>query len=298
MQAFAAFPDIEAWRAERLREGARFAGDDRAVVELLASPTQVLDGHCVVCDASARFHRTRSDAATGSLRESLRCARCGANARQRAAAAVLLDALPTERGASAARVYLTEQSGRFYRALRRRLPSLVGSEYASSRLRRLRLQGWLLRHGLFERLRFADVTSLPGDGKSGGRSGGTFWDGAFDAVVSLDVLEHVPDFRAALREFARVLRPGGRLVLTVPFHADAASTETVARIAGDGRVEHLQPPEYHGDPLGGGVLCFHHFGWDLLDALREAGFADATALRAHDPAQGLPEPLWVLRATR
>ena len=196
--------------------------------------------------------------------------------------------------ASAARVYLTEQSGPFYRALRRRLPSLVGSEYASSRLRRWRLQGWLLRHGLFERLRFADVTSLPGDG----RSDGTFADAAFDAVVSLDVLEHVPDFRAGLREFARVLRPGGRLVLTVPFYADAASTGTVARMAGDGRIEHLQPPEYHGDPLGGGVLCFHHFGWDLLEALREAGFTDAEALRVHDPAEGLPEPVWVLRATR
>lgn len=290
MPAFAAFPGIEAWRAERLR----FAGDNRAVAGLLASPAQPLDGHCVVCNASARFHLSRAGAATGSLRESLRCDRCGANARQRAAAAVLLDALPMADPASAARVYLTEQSGPFYRALRRRLPSLVGSEYASSRLRRWRLQGWLLRHGLFERLRFADVTSLPGDG----RSDGTFADAAFDAVVSLDVLEHVPDFRAGLREFARVLRPGGRLVLTVPFYADAASTGTVARMAGDGRIEHLQPPEYHGDPLGGGVLCFHHFGWDLLEALREAGFTDAEALRVHDPAEGLPEPVWVLRATR
>ena len=69
-------------------------------------------------------------------------------------------------------------------------------------------------------------------------------------------------------------------------------------MAGDGRIEHLQPPEYHGDPLGGGVLCFHHFGWDLLEALREAGFTDAEALRVHDPAEGLPEPVWVLRATR
>ena len=294
MPAFAAFPDIEAWRAERLREAARLAGDDKAVAELLASPGQRLEGHCVVCDASARFDLSRADAATGTLRESLRCARCGANARQRAAASVLLDALPAGNPQSAARVYLTEQSGPFYRALRRRLPSLVGSEYASTRLRRWRLQGWLLRHGLFERLRFADVTALPVDGKPGD----TFADGAFDAVTSLDVLEHVPDFRAALRGFARVLRPEGTLVLTVPFYADAAWSETVARMSGDGRIEHLQPPEYHGDPLGGGVLCFHHFGWDLLDALREAGFADAVALRVRDPAHGLPEPLWVLRATR
>lgn len=38
----------------------------------------------------------------------------------------------------------------------------------------------------------------------------------FDAVVLLDVLEHVPDERAVTMEIARVLRPGGTLILSVP----------------------------------------------------------------------------------
>jgi hypothetical protein len=44
-------------------------------------------------------------------------------------------------------------------------------------------------------------------------------------------------------------------------------------------VEHLEPPEYHGDPVNpeAGVLCFQHFGWRLLDDLREAGFRTAGA---------------------
>ena len=40
--------------------------------------------------------------------------------------------------------------------------------------------------------------------------------GSMDAVVSFEVLEHVPDEMAALNEIHRVLRPGGRLALTVP----------------------------------------------------------------------------------
>lgn len=282
MPASSVYPGFDAWCAARSQDAPRLAAEAGAFDALLDGLPAQVDGHCVVCNAATHFlcpERARPRPA--SLRESLRCTRCGANARQRAAAAVLLDgASPKER------VYLTEQAGPFYRALRRRLPALVGSEFATTAVRRWRLQAWLWRHALFERLRFADVTALP------------FADGAFDAAMSLDVLEHVPDFRAALHEFARVLRPGGRLVLTVPFYADRASSEAVARMAGDGRIEHLQPPEYHGDPLGGGVLCFHHFGWDLLEAMRDAGFAQAEALRVDEPAQGLPEPVWVLRATR
>ena len=278
MPAFEAYRDVESWRAAEAHGALPLANDGEAKNAL---PSQ-LEGHCAVCDTATRFaYPEQTEAGPASLRESLRCARCGANARQRAATSVLLEAASTMRS-----TYLTEQASAFYRALRRRLPALVGSEFATAPARRWRLQAWLWRHGLFERLRFADVTALP------------FADAAFDAAMSLDVLEHVPDFRGALREFARILRPGGRLVLTVPFHVDAASTETLARRWADGRIEHLQPPEYHGDPLGGGVLCFHHFGWDLLQAMREAGFADAEALRVRDPAQGLPESVWVLRATR
>ena len=41
-------------------------------------------------------------------------------------------------------------------------------------------------------------------------------DAFFDAVVSLEGVEHLTRPAACLTEFARVLRPGGRLVLTTP----------------------------------------------------------------------------------
>jgi len=42
-------------------------------------------------------------------------------------------------------------------------------------------------------------------------------DGAFDAVMCTEVLEHVPDPVAALRELSRLIRPAGHLIVTAPF---------------------------------------------------------------------------------
>jgi SAM-dependent methyltransferase len=50
-----------------------------------------------------------------------------------------------------------------------------------------------------------DITSIPEP------------DGAFDAVMCTEVLEHVPDALSALRELARLVRPGGHMILTAPF---------------------------------------------------------------------------------
>lgn len=41
-------------------------------------------------------------------------------------------------------------------------------------------------------------------------------DASFDTIVSCETIEHVPDPRRAARELARVLAPGGRLLLTTP----------------------------------------------------------------------------------
>jgi SAM-dependent methyltransferase len=250
---------------------------------LAALPTRSIEGFCSLCDAQRSFGCTDDcNPATLSLRESLSCDTCHNNARQRAAAQVLLDCIDPRNDA----IYVTEQASYFYLQLSARCRSVRGSEFTSGWGQRFWLWLWLLRHGHKGWLRRETVTRL------------TFGDRSLDAVVTLDVLEHVPDAKRALAEFARVLRPGGHLVLTVPFYCAQHASEEVARVGADGTVEYMGTPEFHGDPLGGGVLCFHHFGWDLLESMRNAGFSEAVALRVRDPASGLPEANWILRATR
>lgn len=72
----------------------------------------------------------------------------------------------------------------------------VGTETSSIAIDRLRADGLDVRHG--------EAWC------------GQFADGTFDAVVLLEVIEHVGDFHRVLEEARRVLRPQGRLVLSTP----------------------------------------------------------------------------------
>jgi len=44
-------------------------------------------------------------------------------------------------------------------------------------------------------------------------------DASFDAILCVEVLEHLPDPIKALRELTRLLKPGGTLIVTAPFCA-------------------------------------------------------------------------------
>jgi SAM-dependent methyltransferase len=94
----------------------------------------------------------------------------------------------------------------------------------------------------------ADVTRLP------------HRDATFDVVYCSHVLEHVVDDAGALREFRRVLVPGGRAVLMVPItrertDEDPTVTDPRARLARFGQADHVR-----------------RYGADFGDRVRDAGF--------------------------
>lgn len=67
-------------------------------------------------------------------------------------------------------------------------------------------------------------------------------DNTFDLIVSMDVIEHVPDPKPWVREALRVLRPSGVLFLTTPNYAsyglrflEATALELIARRQGFSR---------------------------------------------------------------
>jgi SAM-dependent methyltransferase len=150
-------------------------------------------------------------------------------------------------------IYAPEAVTAFARQIARVFPKFVGSEYAADKSVRDQVKN----------VRIEDLMDL------------TFADASFDLVCSNDVLEHVPSIDMALREMMRVLRPGGVLISTHPFAAASETPVKRAEIVG-GRVNHILPPEYHGNPVDpAGSLVFEVPGWDIVRRCREAGASDA-----------------------
>lgn len=95
----------------------------------------------------------------------------------------------------------------------------------------------------------------------------SFPDHRYAALACNHVLEHIPDDRRALRECARVLKPGGVAVFTIPGDYDQQATRV------------FDQPDANGH--------LRHYGLDVLDKMR-AVFAQADAI---DMSTGT-DPRW------
>lgn len=232
--------------------------DDGLELATAAVAQRALAGYCLACATGVVFEFPRSAmklARAGiepDWREGAICPRCRLSARQRLAWHAFLAAA---HGSEAA-VYATEAITPFQAHLRQHVRRLVSSEYLATAERG-------------EQVRIGDTMVENQD-----LTGLTYDDRAFDAIFCLDVLEHVPDYHRALAELHRVLAPGGQLILSAPFSVDRDETVVRARVEANGAITHLLAPEYHGDPVRGRALCFYHFGWDVLDLMRDIGFTE------------------------
>ena len=104
-----------------------------------------------------------------------------------------------------------------------------------------------------------------------------FDDDSFDRVIASEVLEHITDDGSAFTELARVLRPGGRLAVTIP----SWLAETVCWKLSS---------EYHAPAVPGGHVRIYRLR-DVRRQLTAAGLQPGSWHRAH----ALHSPYWWLR---
>ncbi len=110
-----------------------------------------------------------------------------------------------------------------------------------------------------------DATKLPFD------------DGAFDVVITSEVLEHIQDDVAAIAEMVRVLKPGGMFAATVPAWLPE-------------KINWMLSEEYHAPISVGGHLRIYS-ATELKAKLVAAGLEPRGTHRAH----ALHSPYWWLK---
>lgn len=223
------------------------------------APVYERAGYCPICEAEARFAARQH-----WYRDHLFCSGCGSIPRERALALVLERNFPQWRDLD---IHESSSAERGISAkLQRECRGYVGTQFFPGAARGETVQGY----------RNEDLEAT------------TFGDARFDLTVTLDVMEHVNQPDAVLREVARTLRPGGAYVFTVPTYKGKVETERRAHYRADGTVEHIAGPEYHGNPVSdAGSLVTFHYGYDFAQLIHAWSGMEVEVSRFHDHRHGV-----------
>lgn len=202
-----------------------------------------INGFCPVCQNTATF-----SAENDWFRDFLLCNGCKSLPRERAVVKTILDwypsytnlviheSSPAQRGAS--------------EFLRMRCPQYSSSQYLPS-------------------CEFGTIDPVTGF-RSEDLEGLSFADNTFDLFVTQDVMEHIFNPLKAFQEIARVLKPGGAHVFSVPLVNKFLPTQRWASMNADKSIHYHRPAEYHGNPVdSSGALVTMHYGYDLAGLITQ-----------------------------
>ncbi len=232
---------------------------EQSLLDTASSETFTVNGYCVPCSKKVSFlvdmqagGQRQGNSWLPNWRERLECPLCKMNNRQRLIATLVKQILSAKQ---MQHIYFMEQVTSIYNWAITTFKNhhIVGSEYL----------GYEYEAGaVINGIRHEDVENL------------SFADNSLDLIVSNDVFEHVPNPAKAFAECVRVLKTGGVMLATIPFHSDNEKSITRAKLV-NGQLEHILPPAYHGNPVStDGSLVFTDFSWDILQEMQIAGFSN------------------------
>jgi hypothetical protein len=195
------------------------------------------DGYCPICEEDTRF-----EAKYSWFRDHLLCVKCGSVPRERALMTVLAERFPNYRE------LVIHESSPGHRGvsvkLRRECPNYSASHF-------------------FPNIPLGEVHPEKGY-RSENIEALTFANNTFDLFITQDVMEHIFRPSVAFREIARVLRPEGAHLFTVPLVNKWKPSTCRASQEANGVVQYILPAQYHGNPVDeNGSLVTFDWGYDI-----------------------------------
>ncbi len=194
-------------------------------------------GYCLICESNTNFIEFGP-----WLRDQYRCKTCKSIPRQRALISVLNQSFPQWRDLM---IHESSPGGRSSDYIRRLCQQYSASQFYTDKPLGTKVEDFTCQ----------DLSKL------------TFESNSFDVLITQDVFEHVLHPEPAFSEIARVLKPGGAHIFTMPWYPELKTTR-VRAIEQDGTVIPLEEPMYHRNPISEeGSLVTRDWGLDFTDII-------------------------------
>lgn len=218
-------------------------------------------GYCTICETDSVFVEFDK-----WLRDNYRCIKCGSIPRNRALVRALNVFYPEWKKLS---VHESSPGGPLSNFLKRSCEKYSASHYYEN----------IPRGNYFNGFRSEDLTKM------------TFDDGTFDVFITSDVFEHVFEPELAFKEIARILKPGGAHIFTMPWYPAIKKSIQRAKLE-NGKIIHLKDPEYHGNPISDeGSLVTFDWGSDFCSFIYESAGTPTTVYLEKNKQLGLEADL-------